>query len=998
MSVHEERAVFIGRMVELDRLARAYDRAADGRPGAVLVGGEAGIGKSRLVSRFLAGLPEGRPPVVGYCVECCEGGLPFAPWIDIVRQLAGDLGTGGLVGLVGEGRSELDRLVPGVLTGEGDPRPGSAGVSRARLFDAVRVLLGHAAATAPLVVVIEDLHWADESTRALLVYLLANMVAERVLLVLTYRSDDLPLGHPLRACLAELARRSGAERFELAPFSRDELAAKVADILGARPAPSLVQLVWERSEGNPFFAEELMASSPDAGVGLPVTLRDLLTARLRIVSPGTQRVLWAVAAGGRRVSHKLLAAALDLDGKTLDDALREAAEQQLLVPDRTDGSWAFRHTLLREVAYDELLPGGRSSVHRAYARALDERSDLGVEPDRLASDLAHHWIAAGESAPALVASVAAAEAAEGLFGFAEAEDHYLTALDLWDRVPGAEWKLRMAHLDLLEHAAMAAHLAGDHLRAAELVGAAAAEARSDEPTRAGVLLGVMGRYLGAAGETGRALGAHERALALVPLRPVSAERAEVVGAYAEALRQASRYRESLAHAQEAVDIARAVGARGVEGQALATMGVDLAQLDDDTAGVSHLRQALAIAEEVGRPDDIGNAYLSLSDLLAGPLNRVEEAVAVAERGAERARGLGLERTYGVSLQSVAANGLFRLGRWAAADDLVDRLLDRNPSGADAIGLYLARARLAVGRGRFVEARTALDTAWALCQRAVDPRYTAPLHTLMAGLALWEGRIDDARRAVDLGLQFLGDSDDVWYAAPLVWHGLRVEAEVASRARARREAAAAEAARVAGDALMARMRRLAAVSADFPRPSRQIVDAYARLCEGEVGRIAGSDQVDPWLLAAAAWDAVGQPYPAAYSRFRAAEAMLATRQARAEPAGLLVDAYGIATGLGATPFAQEIERLADRARIDLRDPSLPDARQAPAPPAHGLTQRELEVLRLVAAGRTNPEIATTLFISAKTASVHVSNILAKLGVATRVEAATVAFRLGLDQPV
>jgi DNA-binding CsgD family transcriptional regulator len=995
-------ARFIGRSAELARLESALRRAGDGRPGAVLVGGEAGIGKTRLVTELVAGArAAGRPAVVGHCVQCSEGGLPYGPWIDIVRQLVQALGPGPVIELLGDTLGELDRFVPGVLerhNGALGP-PGAAGASRARLFEALRVLIGHAAAPASLLVVIEDVHWADESTRDLVAFLLANLVADPVLLVLTYRTDDLPPGHPLRTYLAELARRAGAERFELEPFTRDEVTTQVTDRLGALPPPALLQSIWERSEGNPFFAEELVAASARTGDELPVTLRDILAGRLHGVSPATQRVLRAAAAGGKRVGHRLLSTVVDLDADELDDALREAADHHLLVLDPAEECWSLRHTLLREVAYSELLPGERARIHAAYARALDDRADFAAGPDRVASELAHHWLAAGEPAPALVASVAAAEAAEQLFGFAEAEDHYLTALRLWDQVAGAGRKLRMSHSELSERTAAAAHLAGDHRRAAALATDATDEIQASDPVRAGVLSSAGGRYLSAAGEAEEASAAHERALRLVPASPPSPERATVLAAYADALMQASRYRESLAVAREAVAIARAVGARAQEGQALATMGVDLAQLDDDAAGVRHLRDALAMAVEAGRADDAGRAYLRLSELLAGPLNRVDEAVAVADEGAAHAAATGLGRTYGVSLQAAAANGLFRLGRWDEADALVGRILERRPSGAVAIELYLARGRLAVGRGRFPDAHAALETATELCRRAVEPRHTAPLHTLVAGLALWEGRLDDAGRAVDDGLTGLGATEEVWFVAPLVWHGLRVEAERADQARARRARLELDSAAQSGEALLGRMRRLAAASVGSPKASRQIVQAYERLCEGELCRVTGTADATVWLAAAHAWDTVGQRYPAAYARFRSAEAMLSTRQARAEPAALLAAAHQVATDLGAAPFLNEIERLAARARIDLGDGGV----QAPTPPppiptlAHGLTQREREVLVLVAAGRTNPQIAEALFISAKTASVHVSNILAKLGVTTRVEAATLAYRMGLDHP-
>jgi DNA-binding CsgD family transcriptional regulator len=980
---------FIGREAELERLAHARSLAAGGQPTAVLIGGEAGIGKSRLVAEFLAQLGHaGGSSVAGSCVAGHDGGIPYAPWIEIVRRLSVEQAVPG-----DAAGAALSWLVTGPSDPGGAGRP--AGDARALLFEAVRTMVATAgAASAPLVVVIEDLHWADESTRDLLAFVVANLVTDPVLLVLTYRSDDLALGHPRRGYLAELVRRSGGDRMELARFTHAEVGEKVADICGGIGPGGLLESVWERSEGNPFFAEELLASAWRADVDLPVTLRDTLVSRLGTVSGPAQRILRVVAAGGERVPHRLLATAVP--GKELEDALREAADHQLVVLGGADESWSFRHALLREVAYGQLLPDERARAHAAFARALAESVPGDVHHGRVPADLARHWLAAGETGPALAASVAAAAAAERVFAYAEATAHYETAIRLWTGVADATEQAGMTHAGVLTRAAGTAHLAGEHLRAAELVREAIDAVRPSDRVRAGELMAAMGRYLWAGGETERALDAHEAALLLVPEEPPSPARAEVVAAHAAALMHASRYRESLACAEEALRIARAVGARAQEGHALATAGVDLAQLDDDAAGVARLREALEIADEVGLPEDVGRAYLGLAELLAGPLNRVDEAVAVALRGARRAAALGLERTYGVSLESVAANGLFRLGRWDEADDLVDRLLDRNPSGAIAIGLYLARGRLAVGRGRFPEARIALGTAAALCGRAVDPQHTAPLHTLQAGLALWEGRIDDARRAVAEGFDSLGATDEIWLVAPLVWHGLRAEGERADQARARRQTAEAEAAGAAGAALRDRMQRLVAASTGLPRPARQVVDAYVLLCDCELGRARGDRDPATWFAAVEAWDGVGQPYPAAYARFRAAEAILRLSHERERPAALLFASYRVACAMGASPFAAEIERLAARARIDLDAPAPPPPPIGTGNPFH-LTRREDEVLRLVAAGQTNAQIAGALFISTKTASVHVSNILAKLGVSTRVEAAAVAFRLGLDQP-
>jgi DNA-binding CsgD family transcriptional regulator/tetratricopeptide (TPR) repeat protein len=317
-----------------------------------------------------------------------------------------------------------------------------------------------------------------------------------------------------------------------------------------------------------------------------------------------------------------------------------------------------------------------------------------------------------------------------------------------------------------------------------------------------------------------------------------------------------------------------------------------------------------------------------------------------------------------------------------------------PSGTAAIDLYLARGRMSVGRGRFADAATDLDTARALSARALAPQYRAPLSTLTAGLALWEGELDKACDAVEEGLKAISGTDDPWFGAPLIWHGLRAQADRAERARARQSEAELASARSTAADLVADMDRLVAASQSLPFAYAGIIDAYQRLARAEQARVDGFPSPPLWEEAAAAWDAVGQPYPAAYARYRGGEATLYLREGggAAAAARLLREAHATAVALGAAPFQAEIERLATRARVTLTSPDEPAPPAEPEPAPFGLTSREREVLGLIAGGASNRTIATALFISEKTASVHVSHILAKLGVTSRVEAASVAHRM------
>ncbi|MEA2825796.1 MAG: hypothetical protein QOG43_235 [Actinomycetota bacterium] len=998
-------APFLGRTDELEHLSAALARAAAGEPNAVIVGGDAGVGKSRLVSELARrAAKSGAWVLVGSCIEATDDGVPYSPIAEALRHLLRATSAPERDDVLGPGAPEIARLVPELRrTLEPDTDQGPAGPAfRARLFETVRDVLGRLGERAPVLLVVEDAHWADSSTRDLLTFLLVNLMHEPVLIVVTYRSDELPRRHPLRRYLAELYRRGRVDRFELGPFDRDELVAQLTGICGEPPEPDLVDAIWRRSEGNPFHAEELLATAAGGEAGLPLTLHDMLTARLGVVSPATQRVLRTASVGGGEVAHGLLGAATGIGVDELDDALREAIDHQLLVFDPDRRTYRFRHALQREVAYGELLFEERTRLHSRYAEALSLHPELAGSTTERVAEVAYHWYSAQRADRAVPALVEAAVVAEGLHGFAEAQRHYERALQLWSRADDPERLVGCDRPTLRARAAEAAHLAGDHDRARVLVDKALTGVDpSSDPVGAGLLQESLGRYLWAAGESEAALVAYEEAVTLVGAGAgQAAERARVVASVAQALMLAGRYEESRRRAEEAVALARSLESRSYEGQALATLGADLVLLGEDESGIAHLREAIRILEANGRPGDVGGAYLSLSELLSGPLNRVDEAVATAMEGLQRVRELGIDRVHGVSLLAAAANGLFRLGRWDEADALLDEAMALRPSGTAAIDLYLARGRMSVGRGRFADAAADLDTARALSARALTPQYLAPLSTLTAGLALWQGESDKACDAVEEGLKALSGTVNPWFGAPLIWHGLRAQADRAERARARQSASELASARNNAADLVADMERLVSASTGLPFAYAGIVEAYRRLAAAEQARVDGAPSPRLWEEAATAWDAVGQPYPGAYARYRGAEATLYLRESGggAVAARLLREAHATAVALGATPFQAEIEQLAARARVALDSPD-DDARRegAAGPPAEpapfGLTAREQEVLGLIAEGASNRQIANALFISEKTASVHVSHILAKLQVVSRVEAASVAHRMG-----
>jgi len=1001
-------ATFVGRTEELARLAAAADRAAAGTPTAVVVGGEAGVGKTRLVGELVASARQaGATVLVGGCVELGGEGLPFAPLIEALRGFVRDLDEPELAQLVpGRARVELARLLPEL--GPGGPGPDAAGSwvggpgaeprgsglgsEQRRLFELLLVLLERLGSERPAVLVVEDLHWADRSTRDLLAFLVRNLRHGRLLLVMTYRSDELHRRHPLRPFLAELDRGRRAERLELARFGRDEVAAQLAGIQGTPAPPELTERIHARSDGNAFFVEELAATAAADGE-LPPSLRDTLLARIELLAEPTQQVLGVAAAAGARVGHDLLAEVAGLPDAELLAGLREAVSAHVLLVAADDGAYGFRHALVKEAVYAELLPGERTRLHARFAAALAGR-DAGGDPG-LAAELAWHWYAAHDLERALPAAVEAGRAAERAFAYAEAQRQFERALELWDRVPGATAGLDKA--ELLARAGEAAANAGAADRAVALVRGALAEvAPGRDPLLAGQLTERLGFHLRIAGRPG-AMEAYQEAIGLVPPGP-TVERARVLAGLGQALMLRARFAEAIATCEEAIQVARAAGSPAVETHALCSLGTAMARIEDPDDGLAALGEARRLAAELGLAKDEARACVNLSDLL-NDLGRLEEAVVVAMEGIEVATAAGLRRTFGVFLAGNAAAALYNQGRWDETAELTAAYLELgDDEDLNTVTLRQSMAMLDAGRGHFESALGHVRAARRLAgDEFIAVQYPPNLAAAEAAVAAWRGRLEEAAAAVAGGLAALQGPLVDLRACLLLAIGLRVEGERARLATARHDHETLTDARLVADELVQWARGTFAGSRVAWRR------AVLATCEAEWARVQGEPDPERWLAAVAAWEESGHPYPLAVARWRAAEALLAGRGDRTLVAELLRRSHATASGLGAEPLRGELERLARLGRVDLRprDPSGAPAGPTPEPTdaaaagvALGLTARELEVLTLVAEGRSNRQVAEALFISAKTASVHVSNILAKLGVASRVEAAAVAHRHGL----
>ena len=972
--------VLVGRSSQLAVLETALDEVGRGRPSAVMVGGEAGVGKSRLMTEFAArSRAAGGRVLLGGCLELGADGLPFAPFTAVLRTLVRDLGAAGVAGLLPGGSTrELARLLPEF----GEPGgPDDAGEARARLFEQMLILLEHLAEAGPVVLIVEDMHWADRSTRDLLAFLIRNQAsAEGLLIVVTYRSDDMHRTHPLRPLLAELDRIGWVARLDLGRLARQDTAELVAQITGRKPDGDLLAAVYRRTEGNPLFVEALLGDG-GTGADLPESLRDLLVASVRRLPEETQDAVRIASAGGERAGHGLLAAVTGLDGPELARALRPAVAANVLLTDAD--SYVFRHTLIREAMHDELLPGERGQVHRRFAEVIAAHPELVLPGSAVqaAVEQASHWYAAHDIGRALVSAWQAAGEAGRALAYAEQLGMLSRVLELWEQVPDAAQRIGAGHGTVLEEAVRSAELAGEDDRGLMLATAALREIdAAAEPVRAALLLRLRGHLKYRLGGADFATDLRE-AVRLVPADPPTPARAQVLEALAHhTLRVHGGWDEPelRSAAEEAAAIARQAGDAATEAAALDT----LACAEPIGGNVERIRallaQARVIASRARAFQPLLGAAITESNMLeAAGLHDL--AAEVAREGLATAREHGLARTYGAVLANNVAEPLLALGRWDEAGEVIERATRLFPPRLNQVCMWRLAGDIALARGDLpAAAESVASIRSVLDDTTYHDQYHLPMVRLDTELRLAQGWPAGALAAVEDALDRFDVRRSPRYAWPLLVAGVRActaaapgrDAAITARAAALRDRLAAEASHLTADGLAQRAHQLTFAAE------------------------AGPADRTGWDEAARAWEAIGEPYPLAVVLLRFAEAALGEGD-RDGGTTTLRRAAELARRLGARPLSDDIALLARRARVWIERPG-DEAGRAPAqePDRLGLTAREFDVLRLVAAGRSNREIAGELFISAKTASVHVSNILAKLGVTTRGEAAATAHRLRL----
>jgi ATP/maltotriose-dependent transcriptional regulator MalT len=978
--------VMVGRTEVVDRLRLALV-AGSGAARHVVIGGEAGVGKTRLLGHLQElAAADGRRVLLGACVSMGDAGLPFAPFTQILRTLVAEDGAATVAALAGRAAADLSRLVPAL--GVAAALAETEMWAQARLYEALFELFRRLSERSPLVLQLEDLHWADAGTLAATSYLLRAAVGEAITIVATLRSDEVTRTHPLRPWLAELSRDASVERIDLKPLGSSEIAVIARHILGEDLGATELDDVYRRSDGNPFFAEELLCCRSDLGASLSTSLRDVLLTRIDRLPDSARRMLSVASVGGREVEHETLVSVAAAGETVVESDLRLLVDHGLLLPTRAvdgDDAYSFRHALLQEAVYDALLPTERRRLHGDWGEVLSAHG-AGPGDAALPMELAYHWREARDER-ALATSIAAGDAAMASFSYGIASREYEQALLLWRT--SSEGEVGIDHVELLRRAARAAGLSSQYRRAVAACREAIEELGETDASRLTELQIQLGRALWVAGDWGASIDAYETALRVAPPDP-PLMRARALAGLGQVYMLHSRMIEARPLCEEAIEAARAAGARDLEGHARNTLAVVLAGLGEIEAANESIAEALAIALDLRIPDDIGRAYVNRADIEAWS-GHPERAFETCREGIRVSSDWGVGGSYGVWIAYAAASFGFESGQWAEADRILAEA-DRVGGSVEAQFIYRAAHVLELLAARGDET---FEATWERARRMIQglPASDHLGLLIQGGLqhAILAGKNAEALALADLGLSVVGDSGVGYRLAEMA----RLVAWLMSDLGL---AAEREGDRSTFDAAVARMHELAhhvrAWEGQIAQPGdhlQRVLGLSVAEVDAQRARMTGDDKAERWRAIADAWAEVGRPYRAAMARWREAQAAEAAADRDAAVAALH-QAHRIASELGAEPLLQHVNAAARRLRARIGDAAATAPASSETP--YGLTRREREVLALVAAGRTNREVSEALFISESTAGVHVSNILGKLGVATRTEAARVALDQGL----
>ncbi|HWN72288.1 MAG TPA: AAA family ATPase [Solirubrobacterales bacterium] len=948
-----DRTPLIGRATELGRLAEAAERAREGNGSLLLLCGEAGVGKSRLTTEAADGWD------LALRGAATDGSaIPYGPIVDALRShLRSDP----------EALADCGPLLPHLALLLPELGEAAADTERATIFEAIRCALAHLGGERPALVVLDDLQWSDETTLELLAALAEPLHQLPVLMIATYRSDGLPRDHRLRWLRNELRRSGRLEELSLEPLDRDGVGELLSALLPAPPSPSLARTVHDRTMGSPFFVEELVAAlqvrsalrpgkrglelAEEDEVPVPDTIREAVLVATSELSPQAREAAEAAAVCGQQVDLRLAAELASDAGLT---ALLEAG----LLEEHGPGQAAFRHALAQEAIYAEVPWMRRRDLHRRLAEAIEGESGSSLE-------LATHWLGAGEESRAREALVQAARESESLQAHRDAAKAASQALELWSDGEAVE-----PRLETLERYGRCAELAGEMAAAAK---AWRELATSCDRSGDGVGYARAQRRLAGVndlvGERDAAFAARRLAADAFAAAGESTEAALEWLAMAEHHRRSARYSEAIELTELAAEEASAAGRTDLRARALGLQGVAQAKGGQFEEGLDSVRGGLALALEEDMTPVAAELYQRLSLVLydGADYRSAQEALDTALGLCPTDGDAGLELACVTCLVYV----LRERGEWPRAEELGRELIDSGTAVWVAEGLIGA---IHAFQGKLSSARRLLTASRAVSSSVRHYNMYVDSTTGLAIVAAAEGLDDEAAKHCRELLARWEEGEDHHYA---VW-GMRWAASHLAQ-RGQREAAGACA------------EALSQMASKAGHP-----DALAALAQalGELALLEGDEAAAAEHLSRAVelHRTLAIPHERAQIELRAGVALAAAGE-REEALERLCDAYRCARKLGAQPLAaaaaQEVAALGESVAQRLGS-------RAAAASEDGvqLTRRELEVLRHVAVGRTNREIAQELFISPRTVDMHVRNLLSKLDCRSRVEASHRAGELGL----
>lgn len=970
----------IGRSNQLKELEQHLQATRRGMGRIVTIAGEAGMGKTRLVHEFVQrARQQGDVEVLVGRTYDEEPALPYGPFIDVIRMCVREQGVETIVDAAGPWLSDLAGLVPelGSLAAPVNNNNDTQAQKR-RLFEGIAQIIRPLDPEHVRIVVLEDIHWSDQTSQELLRFLARVLVEERILLIATYRADELHRRHPLTSLLAYLTRERLYDEIRLEPLSREALGEMLETMLGRPVSGRFIDAMESHSEGNPFFIEEILKSLIQNGqldiliqgmeqgksinhLAIPASIKESILSRIAGFDESTSEVLYYAAIVGRRFDFELLLRLLDCKEADLLRIIDTLVANHIVVevPDDEEDRYRFRHALIREALYDDMLGRERRMKHREVLRALEERGPEACEIDQLA----HHAYQAREMEKASHYARMAAERAQRLYAYREAVSGYQLALEL------DEGDNPLERAELLYQLAQSAYHLGDTSTAMKaLREAQPLYEEGGDRLRAGDMARRSARILWERDDFDAAFEVLNTALRMQESEPPSIELGMTYSTFSHVYMVLGRNQESLEWGEKALALADTLGDEIIQAHALNNIGVAQASLSGGTQGVSHLQRSLEISKKLGMLLDTVRAYMNLGGTFTS-MGQIGLARQTFTEGIEFAQQFGLEADLGSLLNRLGKLEL-EAGRWAEAERLFMRSNRIDIQGWRHFSFgnpYLAEVWFR--QGRLSEAiGEALRASQDTSEHQADDYMQLAYAVLMRAYAA-KDELEQAAIYLERWWSTWSDHGPIQKLLTWAVDGVEIAYQL-QRA----------------DLVKTMLSRfdLPIANAICDEPwlvPMQYDDLHALVAAHER---RSDEALEHFERAIALWSEREAPYNEGLSRRRKAELLLQSTNVNKRSEGMreLHAAQGLFTMLGASYEIQKTSAL-------IRNQSQQRAPAKANTHASGLTPREQQVIALVARGYSNRAIAEALHIAEKTAEVHVSNILGKLGFSSRAQAAAYA---------